>query len=179
MHLLKFPFFKNDLTQKKFCQINLAKSFLIKKAIIDKLKLNFSLKEVFNFLDNNKFLMGINYENFDLNYSKISNILNNYQATYINNIKKYDTPGTIQLNKNEISLNIKNIFNKINTNYVDDFEIIDIAFGNFLNRIFENDVKLYESYYANLENKIFLSININQINIYEIVSCKTDGNYDV
>ena len=179
MHLLKFPFFKNDLTQKKFSQINLAKSFLLKKAIIDKLKLNFSLKEVFNFLDNNKFLKGINYENFDLNYSKISNILNNYQATYINNIKKYDTPGTIQLNKNEISLNIKNIFNKINTNYVDDFEIIDIAFGNFLNRIFENDVKLYESYYANLENKIFLSININQINIYEIVSCKTDGNYDV
>ena len=104
-HLLKFPFFKNDLiTQKNFSQNILIKAFLLKKAIIDKLKIIFNLKGIFTFLNNNGLFTNINYENFDINYSGISKILDNNQAQYINSIKKYDTPGNIQLNENEISL---------------------------------------------------------------------------
>ena len=63
-------------------------------------------------------------------------------------------------------------------NYVDEFEIISYDFGKFLKNLF-NNIQMLETNFAFIENKIFLIINNNQDNIYEIVTLQEKSGFVV
>ena len=120
-------------------------------------------------MNNNQQLNEINYQNFNENYSKISEFLNKNQTNYINKIKQIERQSTNKFNEQEGSLVLK----KLNNNglkYIDNIEIIDKDFANYLYQIFNNNIAIYKIDLIKIESKIFLIIYFNRNYIYEISS---------
>ena len=152
---LKYSLLKqNNLIEKKplkldisnLTTINIKKAYIIKKDIINKLKRIYNINEVINYLNNNHQLNEINYKNLEANYQNLSKFLNENQINYINNIKQIENKANIKFNENEGILVIKTLNNKSNLKYIDDFEIIDRDFAEFLNKTFNNTINFYKVY---------------------------------
>ena len=171
MHLIRFPYFKNELISNYSSQNNIKTAYLINNQIYNKFKRIYDLKKLFHILDNENLLNDeITYQNCNDNYFKINDFLNIKKIDYINYLKKYETPGGIIFKGNEIILTHKYINNKPTLKYIDNFEIIDQEFYYFLIQKYGENLFMYKVYYATIEDKIFLIIDYEQTYIYEIVS---------
>ena len=157
------------LKLKNYSKISFTQAYIVNKEIINKLKRNYNLNGVISYLNNNQQLNEINYQNFNENYSKISEFLNKNQTNYINKIKQIERQSTNKFNEQEGSLVLK----KLNNNglkYIDNIEIIDKDFVNYLYQIFNNNIAIYKIDFIKIESKIFLIIYYNRNYIYEISS---------
>ena len=154
--------------------INFNEAYIIKNEIINKLSQIYNRNEVLAYLNSNHQLNGINYNNFDQNFNEISKYLNENQINYINSIKQKDRE--IKLKEKEGFLDIKQFNNDNNLIYIDNFEIIDKNFANYLNQIFGNSIMIYKVDYAKIEKKLFLIINLNQNHIFEIARLNENDN---
>jgi len=157
------------LKLKNYSKIRFTQAYIVNKEIINKLKRNYNLNGVISYLNNNQQLNEINYQNFNENYSKISEFLNKNQTNYINKIKQIERQSTNKFNEQEGSLVLK----KLNNNglkYIDNIEIIDKDFVNYLYQIFNNNIAIYKIDFIKIESKIFLIIYYNRNYIYEISS---------
>ena len=157
------------LKLKNYSKIRFTQAHIVNKDIINKLKRNYNLNGVISYLNNNQQLNEINYQNFNENYSKISEFLNKNQTNYINKIKQIERQSTNKFNEQEGSLVLK----KLNNNglkYIDNIEIIDKDFVNYLYQIFNNNIAIYKIDFIKIESKIFLIIYYNRNYIYEISS---------
>ena len=157
------------LKLKNYSKIRFTQAYIVNKEIINKLKRNYNLNGVISYLNNNQQLNEINYQNFNENYSKISEFLNKNQTNYINKIKQIERQSTNKFNEQEGSLVLK----KLNNNglkYIDNIEIIDKDFVNYLYQIFNNNIAIYKIDLIKIESKIFLIIYFNRNYIYEISS---------
>ena len=175
-YLIKFPLFKTELT--KFINQNTNnpfKVYLIKREIKEKMKQLVFLNELFDILEKHNLLNGINYHNFDLGYPNIYNYLKVNQIQYMNNISRYEAPGSIQFDSNEAVFIDKYLNNNLNLNYIDGFEIIDQKFAEFLSLSFPSNIQIIVAVCELFENKIFLAINFKNKFIYEIVYMNPDN----
>ena len=157
------------LKLKNYSKISFTQAYIVNKEIINKLKRNYNFNGVISYLNNNQQLNEINYQNFNENYSKISEFLNKNQTNYINKIKQIERQSTNKFNEQEGSLVLK----KLNNNglkYIDNIEIIDKDFVNYLYQIFNNNIAIYKIDFIKIESKIFLIIYYNRNYIYEISS---------
>ena len=174
-HLLRFPFFKQELMISNNSS-QFKSAYLVNNQIIKKFKQIYQLKKLYDELESQKLLSGITYQYFDNDhYNKINDFLNNKKPEYINHLKKHEKPGGIKFKGNEIIFSPKYVNNQQNLEYIDNFEIIDKEYYNFLLQKFGEDLFMYKVNYASIENKIFLIIYYDSTNIYEIVSIKQDG----
>ena len=67
------------------------------------------MKRLIDILANNNLLNGVDYENSDINFPKISEFLNKNAIDYINNIKKYESQGITKLEENEKAITFRNL----------------------------------------------------------------------
>ena len=176
-HLIRFPYFKNELVSKNNpSQIN--QGYIIKKDIIKTLKEKYALKEIYNILQDNKILDGINYHNCDSNYQNIIQFLNDNNDGLLNGIKRIES-NEIQyiFNQNETFISKKFINNNKQSKliYLDEFEIIDKDFESYLKELYNNKLQILPINYILIEGKIILSINDGQNAIYEIVYINPEG----
>ena len=158
------------LKLKNYSKISFTQAYIINKEIINKLKQNYNLNGVISYLNNNQQLNEINYQNFNENYSKISEFLNENQTNYINSIKQNERQTKIKFNEHEGSFVLKKLNNNNDLKYIDSIEIIDKDFANYLYQIFNNNIAIYKIDYIKIESKIFLIIYYNRNFIYEISS---------
>jgi len=161
---------------KNSSKINFIQAYIINNEIIKKLEQNYNLNEVISYLNSNQQLNEINYQNFNENYQKLSELLNKNQTNYIKEIKKYENSTRFKFEKNEGFLVLKKYNNKNNLKYVDKFEIIDKDFASYIHQIFNNSIAIYKIDYIKVEDKIFLIIDFNGNSIYEIASL---NNHDI
>ena len=122
-HLIRFPFFKNELVSKNNpSQIN--QGYIIKKDIIKTLKEKHALKELYNILQENTILQGINYHNCDSNYQNIIQFLYKNNNGYLNGIKRIESSEIPYIfNPNETFISKKFIDNKPSQLiYIDEFK---------------------------------------------------------
>ena len=84
-HLLRFAYLKGEIFSKsnRF-KNNLNQAYIINSALMNKLKELYNLKDIITYLNNYQILAGINYQNCDNNFPKISKFLNENQINYIN-----------------------------------------------------------------------------------------------
>ena len=83
-HLIKFFFFKQELTKPINLQINkLYKSFLVNNKVIEKLKDIYNLNGIISILYNCNLLTGINFQNCEQSFPQISSFLNQNYPNYI------------------------------------------------------------------------------------------------
>ena len=170
-HLLRFLFFKYELKSASYSsQKGLRSAYLINNQIIKRFEEIYALKKLFDELIEGKLLNGINYKNCNENFIRINEFLNEHKIEYINNIQQQEQPGNIKLKGRDIVFTSKYINNQPNLIYIDNFEIIDKEFYTFLRQKFGDDLFMYQTFYYNLDNKIFLIINYDQTYIYEIIS---------
>ena len=175
-HLIKFAYLKGELvSQSNTFKNNINKAYIINIGVINKLKQLYELKKILKYLETNGVLVGITYHNFDGNYSKILNYLNNNKKDYINAIKNFETPGVINFTQNEISLVPKIYQGNKNLGYLDEIEIINTDFASFLYNKYKNII-MPSVNFVKIENKIFLNINYLQQNFYEIMKYNSDNN---
>ena len=178
-HLIRFPFFKINLNYHiiNSPKNNINSAYLIKKDIINKFIQIYDLKNLIGVLfNNNLFDERIIYNYFNINEARIHQFLNEKKIDYINQIKKYEIPGGIKFSESENNFIPYLINNQQGSlQYFDNFEIIDQDFATFLIQKFYNGLKMFQTQYALIEDKIFLSINFNQKVLYEIVSFNKEG----
>ena len=173
---------QNNIIEKKplkldisnLTTINFKKAYIVKKDIINKLKRIYNINEVITYLNNHHQLNEINYKNLETNYQNLSKFLNENQINYINNIKQIENKANIKFNENEGTLVIKILNNKSNLKYIDDLDITDRDFAEFLSRTFNNSINFYKVFYLKVENKLFLIIHCNPKYIYEIANLNND-----
>ena len=177
-HLIKFHFYKNEL-RKNNNSSQIYKGYLIKSDIINIFKEKYDLKKIFDFLEKNNIFNQINYQNFDSNFQKIIQILNENDNSDFNGIKKIKSleipnANIITLNENLIS---KKFISKNQSKliYLDEFEIIDQDFALYLKGIYKNKIQIIQVNYILIESKIILSINYEQKYFYEIVYINPEG----
>ena len=176
-YLIRFPYFKNELVSKNnSSQIN--QGYIIKKDIIKTLKEKYALKEIYNILQDNKILDGINYHNCDSNYQNIIQFLNDNNNGFLNGIKRIES-NEIQYifnpNDNFISKKFFNNNKQSKLIYLDEFEIIDKDFESHLKELYNNKLQILPIDYILIEGKIILSINAGQNAIYEIAYINPEG----
>ena len=136
-NLIKFGFLKKELHSPNcFLQNQIYQVNIVKRVIIDKLVQIYKLKNILSILDYDKILSGMTYQNFEENYYKISNYLNKHQKSYIQSVKNLETQGKIEFSKYEMLFNIKFINEQRELKYIEDFEIINKNFANFLSKKF-------------------------------------------
>ena len=143
---------------------------------MNKLNELYKLKDIITYLNNYQILAGINYQNCDNNFPKISKFLNENQINYINIIKKNEEDGLINFTLNEMSLIPKYFDEKKNLIYIEDFEIIDEKFITFLCNKFINLPKTCV-YFGLINDTIYLNINHEQRNLFEIMSFNKDNTF--
>ena len=175
-HLIRLPIFNKEIKASSYSQQKiLKKAYIINNEIITILKQKYDLKKVVN-KDLNNFLININYSNIDQYYPEICKILHEKNIEYINSIKQLETTGAIQFSEREKKLDYKYLYNnQPNFLFIDNIEIIDENFAKFLNQKFNNSIKMLQTYYVAIEEKILLIICVNQSFIYEIVSFNQNG----
>ena len=179
-HLIKYSFFKKELKSPTILtKKNLYKAYLVKNDILNKFKELYNLKGLLAALDNYIALNKIYYNNCDLHYSNISIFLNGNNIRYINEIKQIEQTGLIKFNESYNSFNLRYIDDQNKLILIEDFDIIEQQFAEFLKKIF-NNISLVEVNFGFIENKIFLIIFLNQTtNIYEIVSFNQEDDFVV
>jgi len=91
-------------------------------------------------MDNNYALNGITYQNFNSFYPKIDDYLNKYQPNYMVSIKQLEEKEKFTFTKNKLIFNINYINNNERLKYIDNFEIIDREFANFLKQKFGKQI---------------------------------------
>jgi len=173
--MITFPLFKRELKSNNYMKNNYIQVCLIKNEIMTKFKDFFQLKKLFDVLENEKLLIGITYQNSDMRFLNIYNYLCQKKEPYIEHIKKYENSQEFSFNANESIFNFKYINNNSNLKYIDDFEIIDQAFGNFINQSMKKNINILQAQCCKIEDKILLAIYINQSYIYEILNINTEG----
>lgn len=138
----------------------------------------YRFEEILHMFYGHNLFKEINLLNYDEKYNELSSFLIKNYLDYFNDTKKVATEETIKSCIHKSNIIFKNINNFPNFNYVDKFEIIETGFGNFLKKVF-NDIKILEIDFAFIENKIFLAINNNKTNIYEIIILSENREFDV
>ena len=145
-------------------------AYLIKKEILKDLKEKFRLNELILKIEKNPKLNGISFRNFDNKFPSIIEAINESDNDYFNSIKQYDTPGAINYTLGESLLQKNNINGLNGLHYIDNFEIIDGGFANFLYNRFNQQLHLPQANFIIIENYILLMINLNNEYTYEILS---------
>ena len=107
----------------------------------------YNLNEVITYLDNNQQLNGINYNNFNDNYIKLSQHLNENQKNYINKIKQMELEKINYFNENGNFPSINNINGNYNLKYIDNFVLIDEEFAQYLFQMFNQSLTFYQVNY--------------------------------
>ena len=158
-----------EIQIKNLTEIKFRKAYIVKKGIIDKLSEIYNINEVISYLNNRQQLSQINYNNFDENYKKLSLYLNEKQKNYINKIKQKESEKISNFKEDENSLVVNKLKNNSNLKYIDDFEIIDEEFAQYLFQIFNPSLTFYQVNYVKIKNKIFLVIYLDQKPILEII----------
>ena len=175
-YLIKLAYLKKELqSEKNYFQNELTKANIINKNIIIKLMNLYDLKfnELLFDLEKKKLLKGISYHTFNDNLYKIKEYIN--EILNNNNNKLNELKEEIQISENESSLYIKHSNSPIDFTYLDDFEIIDEKFANFLFKLLKN-IRIYPAYFGAIKNKnIFLMINMELKCFYEIMSLNLDN----
>ena len=176
-HLIRLPIFKKEIKASNYSQHKiLNKAFIVNNEIINILKRKYDLKKVVNEELNNFLNNNVNYTNVDQNYQKMCTILHEKNIGYINQIKQLETTGAIQFTEKEKNLDWKYLYNnQPNFLFIDNIEIIDENFAKFLEQKFNNSIKMLQTYYVAMEEKILLIIYANQSFIYEIASFSQNG----
>ena len=175
-HLIRTFYFQNEfilpnsIFRKKFSQ-----AYLIKKELMIKLKEKFKFGEIKQLLDNNQNLNGIKYINLEQYFSKIFEFIKGNYIDYIKRIKQNEIQEIFNFNQNNLIPKFNNY--PQNIKYIDDFEIIEPKFASFLKQKFGKDKKLFPLVnFSILENRIFLIINNESDNIYEIANFEYSKN---
>ena len=175
-HLIRFTYLKGELhSPSNFFKKNFSQAYIINSEIIDKLNKIYNLKELIISLKNSQILNGFTYQNFDDNYSKITNFLNETQINYINSIKLIEAQDSIKLEEKEVTLDIKYLSNQIKLKYFDGFEIIGTGFATFLKKKFSNII-MHPINFVAFKNKFLTVINQEEQYYYEIISLDSNNN---
>jgi len=171
-NLIKTLYLKKELSLQTGSP-KIYNGFIVKNEIINKLKEYYSLKDIIHFLDRNRILDGVNYQNFHSKYPIIENYLNIYQAKYMSLIKQNEKDNKIKFSKNDGLFEIKK-FNYYLT-YIDNFEIINEEFTTLLLQKYEIDIIPIKFIINN--KKFILAINdFNRKDFYEIATPNINGN---
>ena len=175
-HLIRYPLFKLGLISNKNSS-KIYKGYIIKNDIIKTIKEKYALKKLYDYLDKNNILKGINYQNCDSNFPNIIKFLNEKNNAYLNAIKKIEKTEIPYIIKSNInSFSAKYINNKQSKLiYLNEFEIIDQEFGLYLQKLYKNNLYILPVNYILIEGKIILSIIFEQKYIHEIVYINPDG----
>ena len=158
--LIRFDFYKRELKPLNYLSEKyLVKGYLVKNNLIIKLKELYNFKSIIESLENNNLLEEINYQNFEQKYNNISQFSKKNELN--NNILKEENKD-FNFNNEEDNLKSKCIDITQYLKFISDFEIIDQTFADFLNNIFENNIKILKINYAIIGEKILLMINYAQ-----------------
>jgi len=163
---------------------------LIKKNTITKYKNYFSYNTLYNFLKNKTNILDNIKENKIINYKKlndsiISNVYKEIPKNYINIIENIDKKKLLdELSEEEWNYKVikykTSDGQKLELLYIDDFEIINVdlfqLISNEQNIKFKN-ILLGKIIFGN--QKIFISINHFDANIFEIGQLDENGNFNV
>ena len=162
-HLIRFTFFKKDInSQNNSFQNKLTQAYLINTKVIDKLMKIYNLRDIITYFENNKMLTGRTYQNIDDYFFIISKFIKENNVDYINNIKQKESKQDFEFNEKEKYLKPK----YLNRNkYLDDFEIIDQKFANFLKNKFIG-IEIINALFGIIHVDIFLIINFDKIKLY-------------
>ena len=171
-HLIRFTFFKKDInSQNNSFQNKLTQAYLINTKVIDKLMKIYNLRDIITYFENNKMLTGRTYQNIDDYFFIISKFIKENNVDYINNIKQKESKQDFEFNEKEKYLKPK----YLNRNkYLDDFEIIDQKFANFLKNKFIG-IEIINALLSIVHVDIFLIINFDKINLYQIMSLNMEN----
>jgi hypothetical protein len=150
-HLIKFIFFKKEIQSKtSLFQKGLTKVYAVNRKIILKLLNIFNINEIIRNLNKNKILDQITYFNFDKSYFKILTFL--YDNNININIEE------IKLTENERVLAFHKLSDQKNLPYLNDFELIDKSFVDFLKLNIKGITFRQVNFGIINHNKIFLAI---------------------
>ena len=168
-HLIKFIFFKKEIQSKtSLFQKGLTKVYAVNRKIILKLLNIFNINEIIRNLNKNKILDQITYFNFDKSYFKILTFL--YDNNININIEE------IKLTENEGVLAFHNLSDQKNLPYLNDFELIDKSFFDFLKLNIKGITFRQVNFDIINHNKIFLAIEFGEKFFYEIFHLNKEHN---
>ena len=177
-HLIKHAYFKKDLL-KLNNQFNkdLIKAYLINKSIINKLLQIYNLEKIMimEILKEDK-LKGVTYHNFNQNYYRISNYLKEIGINPTDKIEQGVNFEQIHLTENEKIIEPKKFNYIIESKCVDEFEIINKRFSNFLEKTFEGIMILPVFFGTIKNNKVLVVINHEEETFYQIMSLDKNNN---
>ena len=169
-HLIKFSFFKKEIQSKTSSfQKGLTKVYAVNRKIILKLLNIFNINEIIRNLNKNKILDQITYFNYDKSYFKILTFL--YDNNININIEE------IKLTENERVLAFHNLSDQKNLPYLNDFELIDKSFVDFLKLNIKGITFRQVNFGIINHNKIFLAIEFGEKFFYEIFHLNKELNY--
>jgi len=169
-HLIKFIFFKKEIQSKtSLFQKGLTKVYAVNIKIILKLLNIFNINEIIRNLNKNKILDQITYFNFDKSYFKILTFL--YDNNININIEE------IKLTENERVLAFHKLSDPKNLPYLNDFELIDKSFVDFLKLNIKGITFRQVNFGIINHNKIFLAIEFGEKFFYEIFHLNKELNY--
>ena len=165
-YLIRHSDFKKELiSPNKDSNKELKTAYVINKQIIKRFNEIYELEDIFKILGKNGLLNNISYQNYDENYNKFYKCIIENKKGYFNSIQKKEVIGKMRFEERE------NIFEvKPNLQYIDNFEIIDKDYYTFLRRKFGEKLLMFQTLYANIEDKLFLIINFQNNYFYEIAS---------
>ena len=168
-HLIKFIFFKKEIQSKTSSfQKGLTKVYAVNRKIIQKLMEIFKINKIIENLNKNKILDQITYFNYDKSYFKILTFL--YDNNININIEE------IKLTENEGVLAFHNLSDQKNLPYLNDFELIDKSFADFL-ILNINGITFRQVNFGIINhNKIFLVIEFEEKFFYEIFHLNKEHN---
>ena len=168
-HLIKFIFFKKEIQSKtSLFQKGLTKVYAVNRKIIQKLMEIFKINKIIENLNKNKILDQITYFNFDKSYFKILTFL--YDNNININIEE------IKLTENERVLAFHNLSDQKNLPYLNDFELIDKSFVDFLKLNIKGITFRQVNFGIINHNKIFLAIEFGEKFFYEIFHLNKEHN---
>ena len=169
-HLIKFIFFKKEIQSKtSLFQKGLTKVYAVNRKIILKLLNIFNINEIIRNLNKNKILDQITYFNYDKSYFKILTFL--YDNNININIEE------IKLTENERVLAFHKLSDQKNLPYLNDFELIDKSFVDFLKLNIKGITFRQVNFGIINHNKIFLAIEFGEKFFYEIFHLNKELNY--
>ena len=170
-YLIRYSFFKQELKSiNNSFQNNLHIAFLINKQILNKFNEIYKLEKLLKIQDIQKILQMVSYNNCDTVYPTIVKYINEKMPDYINDIMPYEKIGGCKFDENQNCFIIKYINNQIKLLYIDNFEIIDNQFADFLKQKFGNNILVIPTNFAIIKDKILLLFNFENYHFFEIAS---------